>query len=155
MNGWISGATGLALGALPVAAQAGLEVCNDTDLRQSVAIGYEAPGGVWTSEGWWQLSAGECKTVMGRDLGRRYFYYRATTPGGDFDGPFSFCSKPTAFTIAGDKDCAARGYDKTRFRKVDTGGVVMSGHSFGCYTTWASGGADYNMNAVRAAMSAA
>ena len=45
MNGWISGATGLALGALPVAAQAGLEVCNDTDLRQSVAIGYEAPGG--------------------------------------------------------------------------------------------------------------
>ncbi len=38
--------------------------------------------------------------------------------------------------------------------KVDTGGVVMSGHSFGCYTTWASGGAAYDMNAVRAACEA-
>ncbi|KHQ54262.1 DUF1036 domain-containing protein [Mameliella alba] len=124
MNRWISGATGLVLGALPLAAQAGLEVCNTTDLRHSVAIGYEAPGGVWTSEGWWQLAPGECKPVMGRDLGRRYFYYRATTPGGDFDGPFSFCSTPDPFTIAGDKDCAARGYDKTRFRKVDTGNAA-------------------------------
>ncbi len=105
----------------PGVAQAGLDVCNDTDLRQSVAIGYEAPGGVWTSEGWWQLAPGDCKTVMGRDLGRRYFYYRATVPGGAFDGPFSFCSAPDAFTIEGDKDCGARGYDSTRFRKVDTG----------------------------------
>lgn len=114
---------GCALWMVPFAAQAGLDVCNDTDLRQSVAIGYEATGGVWTSEGWWQLAPGECKTVMGRDLGRRYFYYRATVKGGGFDGPFSFCSASDAFTIAGDKDCVARGYESTRFRKVDTGGA--------------------------------
>lgn len=111
----------LATGGAPLAAQAGLDVCNDTELRRSVAIGYEAPGGIWTSEGWWRLDPGECKTVMGRDLGRRYFYYRATVKGGGFDGPFSFCSEADAFTIEGDKDCAARGYDSTRFRKVDTG----------------------------------
>lgn len=109
------------LAVMPMAAQAGLDVCNDTDLRQSVAIGYEAPGGIWTSEGWWQLAPGECKTVMARAFDRQYFYYRATVQGGGFDGPFSFCSTSGAFTIEGDTDCAARGYDSTRFRKVDTG----------------------------------
>ena len=117
-------ATGLLFtGVAASSAQAGLTVCNDTDLRQSVAIGYEAPGGVWTSEGWWQLASGECKLVMARPFDREVFYYRATTPGGSFDGPFGFCSESTVFEIAGDEDCEARGYDRTRFREVDTGGA--------------------------------
>ncbi|MBY6116239.1 DUF1036 domain-containing protein [Mameliella alba] len=124
MTGLTTAGASLALGMLPVAAVAGLSVCNDTDLRQSVAIGYEAPGGIWTSEGWWGLDPGECKIVMGRELGRRYFYYRATVNGGSFDGPFSFCSTGDAFTIQGDADCAERGYDSTRFRKVDTGNAA-------------------------------
>lgn len=107
--------------ALPGAAVAGLKVCNEATERQSVAIGYEAPGGIWTSEGWWGLDPGECKTVMSRPLGRQFFYYRATVKGGGFDGPFAFCSQSKPFTIEGDKDCAARGYESTRFRKVDTG----------------------------------
>lgn len=113
----------LAMG-LATAAQAGLTVCNDTDQLQSVAIGYEAPGGVWTSEGWWHVAPGDCKLVMARALGRRDFYYRATVAGGGFEGPFAFCTTSDAFTIAGDADCEARGYERTRFRKVDTGNVA-------------------------------
>ncbi len=112
---------GILAAMLPGVAIAGLTVCNDSALRQSVAIGYEAPGGIWTSEGWWGLNPGECKTVMTETLGRQYFYYRATVKGGGFDGPFSFCSQGDPFTIQGDKDCVARGYESTRFRKVDTG----------------------------------
>jgi uncharacterized membrane protein len=104
-------------------AQAGLTICNDGDLSQSVAIGYEAPGGVWTSEGWWRLDAGACKVVMARALGRSSFYYRATVGGGGFDGPFAFCTLSDAFTILGDEDCESRGYQRTRFRKVETGGA--------------------------------
>lgn len=112
---------GVVTAAMPTVAAAGLTICNSTDLRQSVAIGYEAPGGVWTSEGWWGLDPDECKLVMSRELGRQFFYYRATVKGGSFDGPFAFCTQTKPFTIEGDKDCVARGYESTRFRKVDTG----------------------------------
>jgi uncharacterized membrane protein len=115
--------TGAFLTAMAAPAYAGLTVCNDSDLRQSVAIGYEAQGGVWTSEGWWRLPPGDCKVVMGKALGRSSFYYRATVKGGGFDGTFAFCTESDAFTILGDEDCEARGYERTRFRKVDTGGA--------------------------------
>jgi predicted dienelactone hydrolase len=38
--------------------------------------------------------------------------------------------------------------------KLDTQRVVLSGHSFGCYTTWASAGASYDIESVRAACEA-
>ncbi|MDJ0820395.1 MAG: DUF1036 domain-containing protein [Paracoccaceae bacterium] len=101
-------------------AAAQLDICNGTELRQSVSIGYEAPEGGWVSEGWWILEPGDCKTVMRRELARRYFYYRATVNGGGFDGPFSFCTQPEPYTIKGDADCEARGYRTERFRKIDT-----------------------------------
>ncbi|SMX43668.1 DUF1036 domain-containing protein [Maliponia aquimaris] len=114
----------IVVAGLATEVQAGLTVCNETEQLQSVAIGYEAPGGVWTSEGWWHVDAGDCKLVMARALGRRDFYYRATVAGGGFDGPFAFCTTTDAFTIAGDEDCESRGYERTRFRKVDTGEVA-------------------------------
>jgi hypothetical protein len=61
---------------------------------------------------------------MARELGRNNFYYRATVRGGPFDGPFAFCTTGEAFTIVGDDNCAARGYEETRFRKVETGNVA-------------------------------
>ena len=38
--------------------------------------------------------------------------------------------------------------------KADTKRVVMSGHSFGCYTTWASAGASFDVTSIRAACEA-
>jgi uncharacterized membrane protein len=108
-------------GLMTGAAQAGVEICNEGARLQSVAIGYESPEGDWVSEGWWQIAPGACKTVMARALGRRDLYYRATS-GDGFDGPFGFCTQSAAFTITGDQDCAGRGYERNRFRKVDTGG---------------------------------
>lgn len=105
-------------------AQAGVEICNDTAARQSVALGYEALGGVWTSEGWWSLDPGSCKLLLANWTPRQAIYYRATIAGGpEFDGPYAFCTQGEAFTIAGDKECRERGFDSARFRKVVVDGA--------------------------------
>lgn len=103
------------------AAQAGLEFCNETGLERSLAIGYKS-GEKWQSEGWWNIAPGQCKTTVQGDLKQRYYYYRATASGVEFEGEdYAFCTEPAAFTIIGDSNCAARGYDTADFRKIDTG----------------------------------
>lgn len=100
--------------------QAGLNVCNQTDLRASVAIGYNQDG-TWTSEGWWIVDPGSCKTVVGGALSKRYYYWHATNSNGAFSGEnYTFCTRSEVFTIAGDNDCAQRGYNRADFNEVDT-----------------------------------
>ena len=103
------------------AAQAELRVCNESGVPRSVAIGY-SDNGVWTSEGWWGLAPQECKLVRAAPLTQRYIYWRATAQGQEFeDEGFMFCVSDQPFTIAGDTECAARGYTRAGFRKADTG----------------------------------
>ena len=109
------------VGLFPRVAHAGLEVCNDTSADQTVAIGYKS-GDDWVSEGWWNIDAGDCKTLVGGDLKQRYYYYLSKSSGWDFDDEnIVFCTTPEVFTITGDEDCAARGYEKGHYRKIDTG----------------------------------
>lgn len=112
----------LALGTLGLAgeAEAGLEVCNQTDTRHQVAIGYSDEG-TWVSEGWWGVDPGACTTVIGGDLKVRNLYYRPTASGHDYGGEYAFCVDSAAFTIRGDTDCAARGYREALFLLEDTG----------------------------------
>ena len=102
------------------AAQAGLEICNDTGASQSVSIGYKGDED-WTSEGWWNIEPGDCMTPVG-ELKNRYYYYRAEVDGGDFDGEdYFFCTTTEAYTIVGDTECDTRGYDREEFAEIDTG----------------------------------
>ena len=111
----------IAFSAAGGAAQAGLQICNETEFVQSVSIGYK--GDVdWKSEGWWNVDPGECATVVGGDLSKRYYYYRAEVNGGDFPGEgYFFCTTPEEYEIVGDTDCEGRGYDNESFREIDTG----------------------------------
>ncbi|MBU2942504.1 DUF1036 domain-containing protein [Shimia thalassica] len=103
------------------AAQAELVVCNDTDAKASVAIGYN-DGGVWTSEGWWNVAPESCSVVQGGDLSKRYYYYRVTSQSYAWPGEkYFFCTDQDAFTIAGDTDCGARGFDRSEFRQIEVG----------------------------------
>lgn len=103
------------------AASAGFEVCNDTDQVQSIAIGYKGESD-WTSEGWWNIRPGRCATLVPGNLTKRYYYYHARNARGTFEGQdYVFCTAPRAFTIVGDTDCAARGFESSDFREVDTG----------------------------------
>ncbi|MDJ0824787.1 MAG: DUF1036 domain-containing protein [Rhodobacter sp.] len=112
------------LAALAAPALAGLEICNETDLQQSVAIGYKGDRD-WTSEGWWNIDPGDCALVVDGDLKQRYYYYRAESDGREFQGQrYVFCTQTEVFTIVGDTDCEDRGFAAQEFREIDTGATA-------------------------------
>lgn len=107
-------------------AMAELKFCNKSNAEHSFAVAYKE-GGVYKSEGWWNIAPGDCKIVVGGDLKRRYYYMRATAKGRDpAGGGFQFCTTQKPFDIKGDEDCKARGYDESGFRKFDTGETAKS-----------------------------
>ena len=118
----------------PSAALAELEVCNETSVSHAIAIGYKDSGD-WVSEGWWNIAANTCKTVVGGDLDKRYYYLHPSADGLDYTLPdFYFCTQPSEFTIRGDADCEARGFTRTAFLEVKLEeGTTSYTHSFGEY----------------------
>jgi uncharacterized membrane protein len=102
-------------------ALADLTMCNKTDIKQTVAIGYKDDQGKWASEGWWGLHPEECKRVLAGDLERQYYYYRVTNATGAWSGEYAFCTDSKPFTIVGDEDCASRGFESARFSSMDVG----------------------------------
>jgi uncharacterized membrane protein len=109
----------LAVGARP--ALADFRLCNNTGGRVGVAIGYKDADG-WTTEGWWNISARSCDTLLRGALVARYYYIYAVDydRGGEWSGKAYMCSREKEFTIRGTENCLARGYDRTGFFEVDT-----------------------------------
>jgi uncharacterized membrane protein len=116
---------GIALAAFLAAmtpARADLRVCNATSGRVGLAIGY-LDGPVWVTEGWFNLKANRCDTIVRGRLSSRYFYVHAVDydRGGDWSGPNILCTRDVEFSIRGPLDCYARGYERAGFIEVDTG----------------------------------
>jgi uncharacterized membrane protein len=109
----------LALGA--GTAVADFRLCNNTGSRVGVAIGYKDSEG-WTTEGWWNLSARSCETLLRGTLIARYYYIYAIDydRGGEWSGHAYMCTRDKEFIIRGTSDCLARGFDRTGFFEVDT-----------------------------------
>jgi uncharacterized membrane protein len=107
------------LGAKP--ALADLKLCNNTQNRVGVALGYKDPKG-WASEGWWNIGPNACETLLKGALIARYYYIYAVDydKGGAWGGKAVMCTRDKIFTIRGIKDCKERGYQKTGFFEVDT-----------------------------------
>ncbi len=115
----------LALGVLASSAapaRADFRLCNNTSSRVGVSIGYKDADG-WTTEGWWNLPARTCQTVLKGNLVARYYYVYAIDydRGGEWMGQAFMCTRDREFTIRGIGDCLARGFDRTGFFEVDTG----------------------------------
>jgi uncharacterized membrane protein len=108
------------LSASPAAAD--FRLCNSTQSRVGIALGYKDAEG-WVTEGWWNVSAGNCETLLRGTLVARYYYVYAIDydRGGEWSGQAFMCSRDKEFTIRGTEDCLARGYDRTGFFEVDTG----------------------------------
>ena len=102
---------------------ADFHICNNSGSRVGVAVGYKDAEGNWTTEGWWNLSARSCETLLKGQLIARYYYIYAIDydRGGEWSGQAFMCSREKEFTIRGTEDCLARGYDRTGFFEVDTG----------------------------------
>ncbi len=108
-------------------AHADLKLCNNTPSRVGVAIGYrhvdEEGGAVWISEGWWNISANSCLTILSGDLIARYYYVYAVDydSGGDWSGKAFLCIQDAEFKIVGNTECTERGYARQGFDEIDTG----------------------------------
>src|SRR3974390_2202672 len=110
----------IALTAEP--ARADFRLCNNTSNRVGIAVGYKENEG-WTTEGWWNVGARSCETVLRGSLVARFYYIYAVDydRGGEWSGQAFMCTREKEFTIRGTDDCLARGYDRTGFFEVDTG----------------------------------
>ena len=106
---------------VPQPAAADFRLCNNTSSRVGIAIGYKENDG-WTTEGWWNLSARSCETLLRGALVARYYYVYAVDydRGGEWSGQAFMCTRDREFTIRGTEDCLARGYERTGFFEVDT-----------------------------------
>jgi uncharacterized membrane protein len=107
---------------LSSAAAADFRLCNNTGSKVGVAIGYKDAEG-WTTEGWWNLAARSCETLMRGGLVARFYYVYAVDydRGGEWSGKAFMCTRHKEFTIRGIENCLARGFERTGFFEVDTG----------------------------------
>ena len=114
-------ASGFSL-SLADSARAEFRVCNATQNLVGVAIGYRAKEG-WISEGWWQIPATTCATLIEGQLQSRYYYLYAedATHGGRWTGNVNMCVAENEFKITGVQNCYARGYQQFGFKEYDTG----------------------------------
>jgi uncharacterized membrane protein len=111
----------LLLFLFPHLAHAEFKLCNQTNARIGVSIGYKEGNG-WATEGWWNIQANGCETILQGNLSSRYYYLYALDydKGGTWGGRSFMCSREKEFTIRGLEDCLARGYDRTGFIEIDT-----------------------------------
>ncbi|HWK95403.1 MAG TPA: DUF1036 domain-containing protein [Pseudolabrys sp.] len=102
-------------------ARADFRLCNNTGSRVGVALGYKDAEG-WITEGWWNISARSCDTLLRGTLVARYYYIYAIDydRGGEWSGQAFMCSREKEFTIRGTENCLTRGYDRTGYFEVDT-----------------------------------
>jgi len=106
------------------ATQAQLRVCNDTPFKLEVAVGYPEAGG-WRSAGWYIFEAAECANVKS-NLTNRYYYlhaHAAEDSSKSWGDDYEFCTASRAFNIVGNEGCTQRGFESTKFFRVDTGGA--------------------------------
>ena len=103
-------------------AMADLKMCNTSASRVGVAIGYQDPKG-WATEGWWNIAAQSCETLLKGAVPSRFIYVYAVDydRGGEWAGTNFMCTQDKSFAIRDVRDCQRRGYRRTGFFEVDTG----------------------------------
>lgn len=109
------------LGCSLAPARADFRLCNNSSSRVSVALAY-TDGETWISEGWWNLKASACETLVRGPLAAEFYYvYAMDEHGSEWKGKAFMCTRDREFRIIGREDCFVRGFDRTGFFEVDTG----------------------------------
>jgi uncharacterized membrane protein len=109
----------------------GVRVCNKSNDNVEVAKAIatderdDAGNRYVVSEGWFRINMGECRVLYPGEITKRYYYFYASAlpPGkGDWTGNIWICVSKEPFTIKV-SECHG-GYNRRRFRSVDTGDVT-------------------------------
>lgn len=105
----------------PTSAKADFRICNDTKSLIGAALGYKLEE-KWLSEGWFQVPAETCSSLVEGDLNSRFYYIYAedADKGGQWRGDVFLCTNEREFKIEGVVDCFKRGHIKTGFFEIDT-----------------------------------
>ena len=108
--------------ALAGPAAAGLQLCNFTESRVGITVGYKDAKG-WVTEGWWNVLARDCVTLIPGELAGRFYYVHAIDydRGGEWAGKTQMCVDDKTFTIRDVRNCVSRGHKEMGFYEVDTG----------------------------------
>ena len=103
-------------------AEAGFQVCNQTNNPVGVAIGHHNLTS-WSSLGWWNLRPQQCQDILVGELISRYYYLYAAdyNQAGEWSGDIPMCIEYQPFEIEGVGDCATRGHEQVLFYEIDTG----------------------------------
>jgi uncharacterized membrane protein len=106
----------------PAAYAVDFRLCNATAGRVGIAVGYK-DGDTWVTEGWWNVGASSCETLLKGPLVARFYYVYAMDydKGGEWSGSAFMCTREKEFTIRGAENCLARGFARTGFFEIDTG----------------------------------
>ena len=117
-------------------------VCNRSGHRIDVAFGYPHAQFGWTSEGWWVIEPGDCRTIFQGPLTNRFYYVYATGSAGDvWQGPADqeggfFCVQAEKFVFSnsnflheGVLNCVHHNLQSRKFIQVDTGGKPNHVHN--------------------------
>lgn len=118
--------------ALDRNAEAGLRVCNDTQLPMGVAVS-RATGESWETRGWWRVAVGACAQVISAHITANETYVYAQLIDGDQLRPLAagterFCLAPARFTSEQRDNCENSGFEGALFRAApepDAGGVTL------------------------------
>jgi uncharacterized membrane protein len=107
---------------LATPAYADLHLCNFTESRIGITVGYK-DGKEWLTEGWWNILARGCVTLVQGKLSGRFYYVHGVDydRGGEWSGATKMCVDDKTFTIRDVRNCAARGHKELGFYEVDTG----------------------------------
>lgn len=110
----------------------GLTLCNRTQYLVWAASG-KLRQDEFESTGWLPVPATQCAQIINSNLSDRFYFYYAEAVHEDgrpvreagrakiWGGDKTMCTKPTRFTISGEENCLARGYDSRGFKQIDTG----------------------------------
>lgn len=104
-----------------MSAKADFVVCNDTQSRIGVALGYKDDIG-WGSEGWWNIQPESCEPLINGELNSQYYFIHAIDydKGGEWSGEYQLCVSSKSFTIRGNNICTESGWEAAGFLRVDT-----------------------------------
>jgi len=118
--------------ALERNANAGLQVCNDTQLPMGAAVA-RATGNGWETRGWWRIAPGACAQAVSARITANETYVYAQLIDGDRLRPMAagterFCIAPARFTSEQRDECETTGFEGALFRAApapEAGGATL------------------------------
>jgi uncharacterized membrane protein len=125
----------LIVSGMDTAAYADFTVCNHTPVRMKLSFGYNDTSLGWTSAGWFDVLAGNCKVLYHGNLTSSVYYFYAEGEDGSYWGNKpnqqggGFCTSRNKFkiparehSVGNNLNCEAAGFEGRRFVRVDTKG---------------------------------